>query len=201
MAYHTGVAVDSGVRYFWMRLRCDTPEGGLSITEQIQIQIHTLFHKMQLSLNSAAHLTLGMKKYDHITPAFRKLHWLPVEQQIMFKILCLTFKVLNSLATGYIASLIIPYSPTRALCSSDHQLLCIPKVNMKNFRERSFSHAAPSLYNRLPLDLKQSPSLATFQSNLKMYLFKMAYEPSWVEFLSSINHICTFLHHNATSMT
>ena len=129
-------------------------------------------------MNSTACLTLGMKKYDHITPSLRKLHWLPVEQRIMFKILCLTFKALNGLAFSYIASLITPYSPTRALHSSDHQLLCTPKVNTKKFGERSFSHAAPSLYNSLLLDLRQSPSLDSFKSNLKTYLFKMAYKPS-----------------------
>ncbi len=50
---------------------------------------HSLLNKLQLSMNSAAHLTLGMKKHDHITPALKKLHWLPVEQRIVFKILCL----------------------------------------------------------------------------------------------------------------
>ncbi len=129
-------------------------------------------------MNSTARLTLGMKKHDHITPALKKQHWLPVEQRIMFKILCLTFKALTGLAPGYIADLITPYSPTRALRSGDHQLLCVPKVNTKMFGERYFSHAAPSLYNRLPLDLRQSPSLDSFKSNLKTYLFKMAYEPS-----------------------
>ncbi len=119
---------------------------------------------MQLSLNSAAHLTLGMKKYDHITPAFRKLHWLPVEQQIMFKILCLTFKVLNSLAPGYISSLITPFVH--------------PKSEHKKVWGEVLRHAVPNLYNRLPLDLRQSPSLDSFKSNLKTYLFKMAYKPS-----------------------
>ena len=128
-------------------------------------------------MNSAARLTLGMKKHDHITPALKKLHWLPVEQRIMFKILCLTFKALHGLAPGYIADLIKPYSPTRALHSSDHQLLCIPKVNTKKFGERSFSHAAPRLYNGLPFDLRQSTSFECFKSNLKTYLFRMAFEP------------------------
>ena len=63
-------------------------------------------------MNSATHLTLGIKKFDHITPALRKLHWLPVEQHIKFKILCLTFKALNGLTLDYIVDLIKPYSPT-----------------------------------------------------------------------------------------
>ncbi len=69
-------------------------------------------NKLQLTMNSATHLTLGIKKFDHITPALRKLHWLPVEQHIKFKILCLTFKALNGLTLDYIVDLIKPYSPT-----------------------------------------------------------------------------------------
>ena len=73
--------------------------------------VFLVFNNMQLSLNSAACLTLGIKKFEHITPSLRKLHWLLIEQCIMFKILCLTFKALNGLAPGYIADLITLYSP------------------------------------------------------------------------------------------
>ena len=79
----------------------------------------TLLNNLQLSLNSAACLTLGIKKFEHITPALRKLHWLPIEQSIKFKILCLAFKALNGFTPGYIADIITPYIPPRALCSVD----------------------------------------------------------------------------------
>ena len=112
-------------------------------------------------------LTTIIKKFDHITPALKELHWLPVEQRIKFKILCLTFKALNGPAPDYIADLIKHYSPTQTLHSADQMLLCVPKVHTKKFSEWTFSFAAPTLYNGLPLKLRQSPSLDSFKSNLK----------------------------------
>ena len=37
---------------------------------------------------------------------------------------------------------------------------------------RSFSAAAPKLWNKLPLKLRQATSLNSFKSRLKTYLFK-----------------------------
>ena len=42
------------------------------------------------------------RKHDHVTPLLKELHWLPVEQRIIFKILLLTFKALNNLCPSYI---------------------------------------------------------------------------------------------------
>ena len=41
---------------------------------------------------SAARLILCGHKHDHFTPLLKELHWLPMEQRIIFKILLLTFK-------------------------------------------------------------------------------------------------------------
>ena len=62
-------------------------------------------------MNSATYPTTGLKKFDHITPTLMKLHWLPVEYRIMFKILCITYKALHGLAPEYISSLIREYHP------------------------------------------------------------------------------------------
>ena len=35
---------------------------------------------------------------DHVTPVMKDLHWLPIGARIHFKILLLTFKILNDLA-------------------------------------------------------------------------------------------------------
>ena len=42
-----------------------------------------------------ARMIMGTKKYDHITPVLKSLHWLPVEQRIKYKILLFTLKILN----------------------------------------------------------------------------------------------------------
>ena len=43
------------------------------------------------------------------------------------------------------------------------------------YGERSFQHAAPKEWNNLPLDIRDSPSLAIFKSRLKTFLFKSAF--------------------------
>ena len=43
-----------------------------------------------------------------ITPILKELHWLPVEQCIILKILLIVFKALDNLAPIHISSLISP---------------------------------------------------------------------------------------------
>ncbi len=51
--------------------------------------------------NAAASVVMGLKKRDHITEARKELHWLPVEARLKFKILTLTWKVLNDMGPAY----------------------------------------------------------------------------------------------------
>ena len=53
--------------------------------------------KLQAVLICAAPLILCQQKYDHATSLLIQLHWPPVSQRIIFKILLLTFKALNGL--------------------------------------------------------------------------------------------------------
>ena len=128
----------------------------------------TLLNKLQLSLNSTACLMLGIKLFEHITPSPRKLDWLPIEQCIMLKILCLTLKAFSGLDPGYIADLITPYSPPRVIRSPTQHLLCISKVSTKRLSECTFSFTTLTLYNNRPFKLRQSPSLETFKSNSRL---------------------------------
>ena len=53
--------------------------------------------KLQRLQNTAARLTVCMKKTDHITPVLIKLHWLPVNDRITFKSLLLSTLVRTNL--------------------------------------------------------------------------------------------------------
>ena len=85
-----------------------------------------LIHRLQLVQNCAARLILCSSKYDRITPLLRELHWLPVEQRIVFKILLLIFRPLNDLSPYYIRDLLQTYKPSRSLRSSTMNLLVTP---------------------------------------------------------------------------
>ena len=57
---------------------------------------------IQLIQNTAARLVTRTNRYDHITPV---LHWLPVQERIMFKILLFTYKTIHGSAPSYLSEL------------------------------------------------------------------------------------------------
>ena len=49
----------------------------------------------------------------------------------------------------------------------------VPKTRLKTYGDRSFAFAAPTEWNKLPMDIKQSTSLGSFKSNVKTHLLHM----------------------------
>ena len=131
--------------------------------------------KLQRVQNAAARLLMSCKKYISIN-----LHWLPVRYRINFKILLLTFKALYGMAPSYISDLIYTKTNTCYLLrSNEGVLLKHPSGKMKkSIGDRSFSVAAPTLWNALPVSLRSIKCISTFKSNLKTYLFKLAFNIS-----------------------
>jgi len=62
------------------------------------------------------------------------------------------------------------YTPARTLRSSDTNLLSVPRVRTC-FGSRSFSVAAPTVWNFLPFDIRNSCSIASFRRKLKTFYF------------------------------
>ena len=125
--------------------------------------------------NTAAHLITETKQYDHIKPALQKLHWLPVESRIIFKVILITFKIHHGLSLAYLSSLLQEYRPPRSLCSSSKSLLTVPSMNSVTYGERAFSFCAPTLRNTLPDSFDNAASLSSFKSALKTFLFRKIY--------------------------
>jgi len=50
--------------------------------------------------------------------------------------------------------------------------------NYKSYGKRSFSFAAPELWNNLPQNVIQSSSVSQFKRELKTHLFKIAFNTS-----------------------
>ena len=135
-----------------------------------------LIYKIQKAQNAAARLITGTYRYDHITPILFELHWLPVKSRIIFKILLLTFKAYHRLAPVYICDLIAKRPSIHNLRHYDEFLLVNPWTKLKNYGDRAFSKAAPSLWNDLPYDLRSIQNVDCFKQRLKTHLFKLTYQ-------------------------
>jgi hypothetical protein len=127
--------------------------------------------RLQAVQNSLARAVVpSVRRFDHVSPTLRTLHWLPVRKRIQFKIATLTFKVLNNDQPSYLRELVRQHIPTRSLRSGSKQLLVIPDIRSANGR-RSFSFAAPTIWNSLPDEVRSSNTLLTFRKRLKSHLF------------------------------
>ena len=135
-----------------------------------------LCKRLQLIQNSAARLVTGTAKHDHITRDLIKLHWLPIKQRIVYKIIVIAYKALHGMAPSYISDMLTEYTPRRSLRSASKSLLCEHKSNCVTFGGRAFEHSAPKLWNLLPNEVITSPSLDILKTRLKTHLFHVAYE-------------------------
>ena len=137
----------------------------------------TTLGKLQSIQNAAARLLTGTRKYDHITPVLRELHWLPITSRIQYKVTLLVYKTLYGPAPQYLQDL-IQYRSARPGLRSAGILLNVPMTRSVTYGDRAFCSIGPTWWNSLPSELKTSPSVDSFKRNLKTHLFKLAYGQS-----------------------
>ena len=132
--------------------------------------------RLQRMHNIAARI-VARPPCDHaISDVLQSLHWLPVKFRILFKSLLLVYKCIHNLAPKYLTSLLTPYEQKRyGLRSNELELLSVPHVALKSYGHRAFSDGAVVECNKLPLKVRQAPSVDVFKSRLKTYLFEMCF--------------------------
>ena len=113
------------------------------------------------------------RKRDHVSPLLRTLHWLPIQARIEYKLSTLCHSFFSDTAPVYLSDLLRVYSPSRQLrSSSDSRTLRIPHIKTETFGHRSFSHAAASVWNSLPHEIRHIQSVTALKTALKTHLFK-----------------------------
>jgi len=129
--------------------------------------------RVQRIQNAAARLVTGTPMRDHVTPILRELHWLPIEKRVLFKILLLVFKILHSVGPSYLnvitrRDVILP----RSLRQENSNILNVAFTQSSFVYNRSFTFAAPRLWNGLPAELRCCNDLNAFKTKLKTFLFE-----------------------------
>ena len=132
-------------------------------------------HRLQSIQNTAARLIHGSKKYDHITPILKSLHWLPVKARIDYKILLTTYKILNGFCPTYLTNQIHLSESRYHLRSTSSGLLRQPSYRTKNYGSRIFSFSSPHLWNSIPTTIRNAGSVEIFKKHIKTHLFNLYY--------------------------
>ena len=128
--------------------------------------------KLQRIQNCLAKLTL--RKYSIASSAaLQTLHWLPIKRRIEFKLCLLTYKITHTNAPSYLAPLIHPQVASRALRSANQEFIHKP-FSSTAIGSRAFRVAAPTVWNKIPVNIRLSQSLMSFRHLLKTHLFTVS---------------------------
>jgi len=138
----------------------------------------TLFYTGYLNLpsalcknvqNAAAWVTLGLSMPDHVRPALKELHWLPVAYRIQYKVALLMFMVNDNRCPVYLSESIQPVSsnPVRQRLRSASSLDYIVPQTKTKFGARAFSVAGPTVWNSLSESVRSADALSSFKRKLK----------------------------------
>ena len=104
---------------------------------------------------------------------------IPVKVRSTYKIACLCYHCHSSTAPSYVTDM-LHRKPlhTRNTRSSSYTmpLLNRPAHSKATLGDRSFSFASSSVLNSIPNDVRCAPSLSSFRSRLKTYLFRSVYK-------------------------
>ena len=128
-----------------------------------------LILSLQRVQNKLAKLVLLNPTFNS-TDCLKKLHWLPIRNRIIFKIALMTYRILPTSNPPYLQHLLFRRHTSGLRSSSTIQLH--QPVHKSSLINRGFSHASPAVWNALPPQVRDQPSLELFKSHLKTHLFR-----------------------------
>ena len=127
---------------------------------------------LQRIQNYAAREILRIPNSANITTHLKPLHWLPVKERSTYKIACLSYHCHSSTAPSYVADMLQTKQSHSHSSSHTIPLLNRPAHSKATLDDRSFYIASSSVRNCIPNYVKCAPSLSSFESRLKTYLFR-----------------------------
>ena len=127
--------------------------------------------RLQRLQNQCARILTKSPRREHITPILMKLHWLKIQDRIIYKMLMLTYKSYYNMAPPYLCELINKKeSHVNTRLGTDHHQLIMPPISKdcsNTFLERSFIYAAPCEWNELSEHIRTS-NFDCFRKSVKV---------------------------------
>ena len=130
---------------------------------------------LQRIQNYAARVVFRLPVSSSIAIHLESLHWLPVKVRSTCRMACLCYHCHSSAAPSCVTDMLHrkPLHTRSARSSScTMPLLNRPAHSGATLGDRSFSFASSSVWNSIPSDVRCAPSLSSFESRLKTYLFR-----------------------------
>ena len=126
-------------------------------------------NRLQKLQNAAIRIIFNVRSRHPVSSFYAQLHWLNVEQRVIFKCLLLVFKTIHGQAPITMNNMI-------SVRNNDNLLLQDMYYNNSKLGKRAFIYYASRYWNILPLAIRRASTVAYFKTSLKSYLLMNIYE-------------------------
>ena len=125
--------------------------------------------RLERGINSGIRYIYGLRRFEHVTPYRRKLRWLTISARRNYFACNFCFKLFmyhkpNFLLTHFLLN--ISNRPVRG----EMKPLIIPNFRTETYR-KSFLISSSYLWNTLPQNIRNSPTILTFKQQSFTYFF------------------------------
>ena len=120
-------------------------------------------NKLQKIQNAAIRLVCNVRFRHPVSLLYEQLHWLKVEQRLIYKALLLVYKCVHGLAPNMLQSMC-------QIRNQDNLTLRDTYFNRTKYGKRAFIYYSSRLWNKLPVDIRIIENIDTFKKALKSFL-------------------------------
>ena len=149
-----------------------------------------LANKLQRIQNVSVRFIFNLRKFDHISGAFKKLDWIKLETRKQLHILTFSCTVLRTQSPEYLFSEFVRFESVHNCNTRGRFNLLIPNHRTETYH-KSFIITATTLWNTIPSHIKSSISTRSFRRKCLTYL-------NHISNLSPVSTVITSLQHWST---
>ena len=107
-------------------------------------------------------------KHVSITPYLSDLHWLKVNERMVYKICTILYKCVHGLAPEYLHNLVVQSHPRRLRSAENNRLPTI-RCNTSMALHLAFSSTGPRSWNTLPQHIINCNDIESLKTKLKLF--------------------------------
>ena len=128
---------------------------------------------LKLMINKSVRFIYDLKPTSHITPYYKKAHFLPIKLRIKFKACLTAFNIFNNKSPNYLIADFNKFVPTSnvVLREGFGRDKCMFSLNSGNVCQRRLSTLIKREWNSLPLTIRRCTLVESFKTQLKTHLF------------------------------
>ena len=128
---------------------------------------------LRMVINKSLRFIYNLSYREHITPYYKKAHFLPIRARIQFKAALIAFKIYYDQAPKYFSDEFTKFSPTAGMtlrenCGRDRFMF---KLGSNDINVKLLFSKIISEWNALPLQIRMISTKTLFKSKLKSFLF------------------------------